>query len=254
MLSFYASSIIGGAMVALAATVRRKADWLTDAIIATFFGAYPLLFGLAMALDERVRYHTYDGLLYRIDLGLRLDPFSWIQFVALHRWFYVSLMTAYMALPIVLALAWIIDRSVLMLRAVSIAPVFAMVVYNLVPGVGPVHAFSATHTLLPLDLVAHSPRNAFPSMHLTWVLLIALNAKKLEWRIATSLFVVLTTMATVCSGEHYYIDLIAAIPFALGVQYLAQSCARFPKESVKCPTTTRGTRNRLPFGAISARG
>jgi hypothetical protein len=220
-MSFFACSLAAAVLIAADASVRRRASWLTDATIASVFASYPILFGCAMAFSEKIRYQTYDAFLYRIDLALGLDPFVWMRIVLAHRWLYESLMTAYMVLPIVLALAWIMERSTAMLRAVSIAPALAMVIYNLVPAVGPIHAFTPAHTLAPLEAIANSPRNAFPSMHLTWALLIALNAQRREWKIAAWTFVVITGMATICSGEHYYVDLLAAVPFSFAVERLA---------------------------------
>jgi len=35
-------------------------------------------------------------------------------------------------------------------------------------------------------------------------------------------FVLLTAFSTLGTGEHYSVDLVAAVPFALGVQWLAR--------------------------------
>jgi hypothetical protein len=65
-------------------------------------------------------------------------------------------------------------------------------------------------------------RNAMPSLHTAWVLLVWWNSKGLaRWiRAIAMVFVVLTIMATLGTGEHYFVDLVVAFPFALMVQAL----------------------------------
>jgi hypothetical protein len=59
-----------------------------------------------------------------------------------------------------------------------------------------------------------------PSLHTAWVLLVWWNSKGLaRWiRAIALLFVILTVMATLGTGEHYFVDLVVAFPFALMVQ------------------------------------
>jgi len=65
-------------------------------------------------------------------------------------------------------------------------------------------------------------RNAIPSLHMTWVLLVWWNSKGLaRWvRAIAAVFVGLTVLATLGTGEHYFIDLVVAFPFSLMVQAL----------------------------------
>jgi hypothetical protein len=65
-------------------------------------------------------------------------------------------------------------------------------------------------------------RNAIPSLHMAWVLLVWWNSKGLSlWIRAIALaFVVFTILATMGIGEHYFVDLVVAFPFALMVQAL----------------------------------
>jgi hypothetical protein len=64
------------------------------------------------------------------------------------------------------------------------------------------------------------PRNAMPSLHLTWVLLAWFYSRGgNRWtRAVLMVFVVFTVIATLGTGEHYTIDLIVACPFLLLVQ------------------------------------
>jgi hypothetical protein len=65
-------------------------------------------------------------------------------------------------------------------------------------------------------------RNAIPSLHMTWVLLIWWNSRGLpRWVRAIALaFVWFTVLATLGTGEHYFVDLVVAFPFSLMVQAL----------------------------------
>lgn len=104
----------------------------------------------------------------------------------------------------------------------------AVVFYNLFPACGPIYLFGARFPFAPpaalqfkemlvQPVLVSGARNAFPSLHLAWVVLAWLYAEGLShW---TKLFLVLflagTVLAILGLGEHYFIDLIAAFPFAL---------------------------------------
>ena len=77
----------------------------------------------------------------------------------------------------------------------------------------------ALHTV-PINWMI--PRNAMPSLHVTWALLIWFNCKPFS-RLARALafaFVLTTVFDTMGTGEHYFIDLVVAFPFAVAVQAL----------------------------------
>jgi hypothetical protein len=65
-------------------------------------------------------------------------------------------------------------------------------------------------------------RNAIPSLHMAWVLLVWWNSKGLSrWiRVIALAFVIFTVLATLGTGEHYFVDLVVAFPFAVMVQAL----------------------------------
>jgi hypothetical protein len=65
---------------------------------------------------------------------------------------------------------------------------------------------------------ATSPRNAMPSMHVTWALLtfwICRDLRRGRW--IAGAFLICTVISTLSTGEHYLVDLIAAFPLALVV-------------------------------------
>src|SRR5260370_30132630 len=86
-------------------------------------------------------------------------------------------------------------------------------------------------------------RNAIPSLHMAWVLLVWWNSRGLaRWvRAIAMVFVVLTAMATLGTGEHYFIDLVVAFPFSLMVQALC---------SYSLPFRAGARRNAFLFGTF----
>lgn len=115
------------------------------------------------------------------------------------------------------------------------AGVLGYLLYFLFPAAGPLYIAGPTfpgspHTfaalgqihLHPLALPMPAPPNAIPSLHVAWVLLLWFNCRPFS-RIARGFalaFVVLTAVATLGIGEHYFADLVVALPFAVAVQAL----------------------------------
>jgi hypothetical protein len=108
-----------------------------------------------------------------------------------------------------------------------------VVYYNMVPATGPVHIFGQNFPWHPLSTAqamhlvmetvpVKGARNAIPSLHMAWVLLAWWNSKGLSrWiRTIALAFVIFTVFATLGTGEHYFVDLVVAFPFALMVQAL----------------------------------
>jgi hypothetical protein len=54
----------------------------------------------------------------------------------------------------------------------------------------------------------------------TWALLLALNARAKWLQVVLWSYVAVIATATIGLGEHYLVDLIAALPYTLGVQWL----------------------------------
>ena len=62
-----------------------------------------------------------------------------------------------------------------------------------------------------------------PSLHATWVVLLFLATWRKNWltRIAFALLMVGTIVATLGTGEHYLLDLVVAVPFAVAMSLVA---------------------------------
>jgi hypothetical protein len=102
--------------------------------------------------------------------------------------------------------------------------------YFLYPAAGPLYAFGGAFPAAPpepahvaLQLVRlNAFPNAMPSLHMAGAVLIWWNAR--HWKVggmAAFVFMLLTACAAVGFGEHYFIDLVVALPYALAIQAMS---------------------------------
>ena len=171
--------------------------------------------GLAIQIQTLLVYlipHTLDATFLRADHAMGFDPTRFANAFIPHGNVMVVLLSVYYVLPVAAAIAWVAEQSYAMRRSILIGGSACWILFALFPAMGP-RSYSA-HLL-------SSPRNCMPSMHLSWALLIALNARATCLRVFLWIFAALTALATIVTGEHYLIDLIAAVPYTLAVQWLA---------------------------------
>lgn len=123
-----------------------------------------------------------------------------------------------------------------MLTVLMLAGGAGWLLYNVVPATGPLYAFArdfpwnslpykdlSTFALEKMSLPLGIPRNAMPSLHVGWVILLCWNSRALPraLRAGLVLYLLLTVVATLGSGQHYLVDLVVSLPFALAVQSTA---------------------------------
>jgi small basic protein len=179
-----------------------------------------------------------DLYLYSFDSSLGVQiPFLAGQAFATWRWLRFVAVMLYIGLPIPIAVAY--SGQLLRVREKAIPSMIAFLAtgpigilfYNLFPALGPVHLFREGFPWHPLTIEQASrllaepvaifgPPNAIPSLHMAWVLLVWWYSRGLSWweRLIAMLFLAFTVLATLGTGEHYFIDLIVAFPFALMVE------------------------------------
>jgi PAP2 superfamily protein len=188
-------------------------------------------------LDWTARAHpkTLDLYLLSFDGSLRV-PLAfgagqlYSRFAALH----VAALIAYigLAIPITAIYAGRLVRSrqgafPAMLAFLLTGPI-GVLFYNLFPACGPHTLFGPRFPFHPfpaadlprmiLEPVAiQGVRNAIPSLHLAWTLLAWWYSKGLSRveRLVAFAFLAFTAFATLGTGEHYFVDLVVAFPFAL---------------------------------------
>ena len=181
-----------------------------------------------------------DLYLYSFDasLGLQL-PFLIGQRFVLWPWLGRASALFYIGLPIPIALVY--AGRLLRLRENALPSFVAFLAtgpvgvlfYNLFPALGPVHLLPRDFPWHPLltrsvsrllvePVVIPGAPNAIPSLHMAWVLLAWWYSRGLSWaeRGVVFAFLIFTALATLGTGEHYFVDLVVAFPFALLMEAL----------------------------------
>lgn len=195
--AFFIEAIIGSALLLAMADrqnqATKKACLLDVAFwLPTAFLASTVVLWLLIPLSPR----TIDS---SLDFGVARHVMHW---AGNHPMWNLLFTLIYDFLPVAMAAAiGSGKRPWQAVRAFVIAAVLAVPLYVAFPAVGPREIYDST-----------APRNCMPFLHLTWALLAACYGSR-RLRPAFLLFAVLTAISTLTTGEHYLLDLIAAIPF-----------------------------------------
>jgi len=229
----------GGAVVIIATWVRRCAEvspmnLIPAAILLLYYAGLPGK--LVPWMTFRSTAQTYDAVLSYVDQGFGFSPSTLVAHGVgliphLDQLFYAVYMAMSLAMGICFAAhmgqsqpPW---KIVVILAG---AATFGVLCYNLIPACGPLMLVGARRflhgegTLVfsgPPPLVAlplKFPRNAMPSLHMSWALLlhwISRDSRRGVW--LSAVFVVLTAVATLSTGEHYLVDLVVAFPFSFAI-------------------------------------
>jgi hypothetical protein len=213
-------------------------------------------------ITEKLHPKTFDLFLYSFDSSLRVQiSFLTGQFLLKNLWLRTASLAIYISLPLPLALVYASQLRrqkgkalAVMIAFLATGPI-GVLCYNMLPACGPVHLFGAAFPWSPLStadamqlnivpVIMEGARNAIPSLHMTWVLLVWWNSRGLSrWvRVVAMIYVALTVLATLGTGEHYFIDLVVAFPFSLAVQALS---------SYSIPTSHRDRRVAFVFGTFA---
>lgn len=191
-------------------------------------------------ITEKLHPKTFDLFLYSFDSSLRVQiSFLTGQFLWKFLWVRAAALAIYIALPLPLALVYATqlrrhkEKALAVMLAFLATGPLGVFFYNVLPACGPVHVFGGAFPMHPLStadamrlnivpVLMTGARNAIPSLHMTWVLLVWWNSRGLaSWvRAIAAVFVAFTVLATLGTGEHYLIDLVVAFPFSVMVQAL----------------------------------
>jgi hypothetical protein len=195
---------------------------------------------IALSLNVLVHLRALDLYLYAFDGSLGFQPSLVVRgLVSRYGVSEVLIREVYSSLPLAvgfLCAGFLVrQRSPWRLLAIlGSAGVLAYLTYFVFPATGPLYFLGSSFTgsaqplatlrqMLPHAVVPFSaPRNAMPSLHMAWALLLWFNCRPFS-KIARGvllLYLGLTLAATLGTGEHYLIDLEVALPFAVAVQAL----------------------------------
>ena len=260
-------SFVGMAALAVLGTHTIWADGderkllLYGFLPAVLFVASEYMASTLLDITEKLHPKTFDLFLYSFDCSLRVQ-FSFLMGQLFWTWPWVRFvcLVIYLALPLPLALVYAAqlrrqkEKALAVMLAFLVTGPVGVLFYNMLPACGPAHIFGAAFPFHPpsiadvmhmnvVPVLLKGARNAIPSLHMAWVLLVWWNSRGLAcWiRAIALLFVVLTVMATLGTGEHYFIDLVVAFPFSLMVQALC---------SYSQPFRSGARRNAFLFGTF----
>ena len=211
---------------------RRHAAYLLASVVV--FAAFGIVTKTYLIHSSVQAAPALDWSALRLDAAaFGFSPSAWaVQAVAQGAVLRIALAIAYELLPlamiVVLALEVRDPRRLPfgLFRGLFACGFAAALLYAITPVTGPVYALGAAfpNALAPLLERApallgtpegmFAPRNAFPSFHLIWALVALLLAWRFGWpaRAGFGLYALLIAAATMALGEHYLIDLVAALP------------------------------------------
>jgi hypothetical protein len=198
--------------------------------------------------------------LYSFDasLGLQL-PFLAGQTFARWSWLGRASLLFYIALAIPISLVYagrfrrLREKALPSFVAFLATGPLGILFYNLFPALGPIHLLQQDFPWHPLatrsvsrlyvePVALSGAPNAIPSLHMAWVLLAWWYSRGLSWaeRAVALAFLLFTVLATLGTGEHYFVDLVVAFPFALLIDGVCSFSLPWKKEKLRLAATLGG--------------
>jgi hypothetical protein len=195
------SDMAYGLAILLFGAWRRPDSRLAIYIIGMFFPAYVMIDAGLLATMGKAESHRrlLDDLFSRMDGGTSVQVFHWSQH---HPAVAVPFAAAYSAIGVFIAFSLAFGDWRRIVRAFAYMLLIAPVLYLIFPAVGPAYVTDPS-----------APINCLPSVHLTTAILGTIYLPR-RWKWVGILFVALTAVATLTTGQHYLIDLVASVPFA----------------------------------------
>jgi PAP2 superfamily len=222
---------------------QKLAAWVLGP--AFLFVASEWMASYFLLWTEKAHPTVLDLYLYSFDATLHVQlPFLFGRLFASFPGFAEVSIIVYLGLPVAIGLAYagclMRDRKSAFpaLVAFLITGPLGVLFYNLFPALGPIHVLRGDFPLHPLTYSQASrlflepisiagPRNAIPSLHAAWAFLVVWYSRNLSRaeRIGAEGFLFFTLCATLGTGEHYFVDLVVALPFSLLVVAIAEFLA-----------------------------
>jgi hypothetical protein len=191
--------------------------WLVLALTLNVF--FSFLLTTFMGREGGLLPLKYDPALFRIDDALGMSAATIAR--PLQGFWHVPLIVVYQLMVPMMIVWFLVTRywnqqgSVVLAYAAEL--VAGPMLYAVLPACGPRYAFGAawlhpTTAQVAVVRLVGMP-NAFPSLHIATALVLLLFAPTRAWRGVSLLFLAGTAAATLSTGEHYVIDLIAGLAF-----------------------------------------
>jgi hypothetical protein len=182
---------------------------------------------------------TADGAMFLLDHAIGDPAYLIGQWLLSHPALTTALWVCYMAVPLTLAMAYGAaagdpTRRHRLLWSWVVSSGFAVPLYLLCPVAGPAYAFAGWPALpvgvtgAPLEVTEGLLRTGMPSLHLTWVALTWYFAPaRPTWlRPLLAAFFGITVVSTLGLGQHFIVDLFAAVPYMIAVGWIVTKLVR----------------------------
>lgn len=221
---------------------RKRSEWL---IVMTSFAIITgaVAEGIANALS-RLRPLKYDLYVYRIDQIFSEPSFFLGKLVYHHRALMILVSIAYGILPMVLLAVFAVhlylcDDAMRVFKTFMANFLAIVPLYLLFPVCGPAFAFpkfpESPGVVFPHPIPIHAAPNGVPSGHTSGALLILYFLWPWKWgRVFGVIFLALTVFATLGSGQHYFFDLLCAVPYALVLVLLVRNPLSSSRQLAYC--------------------
>lgn len=227
---------------AIWADLKERRTAILILVAAFLFVASEWCASYFLEWGARARPMVLDLYLFSFDASLHIQPaFLMGQWFARLPHFAAVSVIVYLALPVAIGLtfAGCVRRD----RENAVPAVIAFLItgpigacfYATFPALGPVHIFlnrfpwvalteHEAQSLFLEPVAMAGPRNAIPSLHAAWIFLVFWYARKLSIveRVVAGGFVFFTLCATLGTGEHYFVDLVVAVPFTVMILAVTQ--------------------------------
>lgn len=188
-------------------------------VLNMFYGA---LLEFVMGKENGIIPWKYDYILARLDAALGFPAAAVAP--ALHsspaRW---PLQVVYWLMVPMMVTWFAVARRYRLSGSLVLAYVTEMLIgptlYAVLPACGPVYAFRKAWlhppAVMPTLIKLSGGPNAFPSLHLATALVFVQFSGGRITRILSLAFLEATALATIATGEHYVIDLVAGLAFGI---------------------------------------
>lgn len=232
------------ALAARAAASERGSEpraWFHLAVILPAFG---MAMGLGLDLTVPLHRWAWDPIVLGLDAGFGQPSFAVGRVAESHPALLTLLSLVYLFLPVVMAAMLVLEKRRTigdpgdgergLLRPILLAAIVGYALYQLYPVVGPGPLFGARfpngasslagppQRLVDVTAIV-APRNCMPSLHVAWALLVYWHSRMLgrPARVGGAFWLASTIFATLAMGQHYFVDLVVAVPFAALIDALA---------------------------------
>jgi hypothetical protein len=199
---------------------RARVELVFALVLNLFYG---VLLNIFMSREGSVFPWKFDYVLFRLDACLGIQAASIAR--PLQGSLHIPLWIVYQSMVPMMIAWYLLTRNRRSPGSIILAYVAELVsgplLYTIVPACGPIYAFGkqwlSPPAVAPQALRLAGMPNAFPSLHIGTAFVFLMFAPGRIWKAVALLFLAATCLATLSTGEHYVIDLIAGLAFGVFV-------------------------------------